>query len=125
MKKRFGLFGIGVDIEDTGRFKKIINNKTFLEKIFTDREIEYCRRFSSPDVHFAVRFAAKEAVIKALGTANRTLSFNEIEILNKKGGAPFINIRRKSMKKKFVYYISLSHSETKAVAFSVVKGRMA
>ena len=55
---------VGVDIEDISRFKD--KSEEFIKRIFTDLEQEYCYKFSKPESHFAVRFCAKEAVIKAL-----------------------------------------------------------
>ena len=73
--------GIGVDIEDISRFtgKPFPENKGFYERIFTKKEIEYCLQKANPYQHFAARFCAKEAVIKAL--SDETLDFRKIEIL--------------------------------------------
>ncbi len=115
--------GVGVDIEDIKRFRGILKNKKLLKKIFTEKEVKYCKRFSSPESHLAVRFAGKEAVFKALACSdgvNKKLMLNEIEILNRKDGSPFVNMKRRALKNRFAYFISLSHSERKALAFSVI-----
>ena len=59
---------IGIDIVDIDRFRKksFIENESFYEKIFTDLEIKYCRKFSDPYPHFAGKFALKEAVQKSI-----------------------------------------------------------
>lgn len=119
-EKGLKVHGIGVDIEDIGRFRKILGNAPFWEKVYTPREIEYCMRRASPEMHIAARFAGKEAVMKALRN-RKGLSYNKIEILNRRDGSPFVNIKDKRMKRRFKFFISLSHSRTKAIAFSVVK----
>jgi len=115
--------GIGVDIEEVARFKKVMKNMVFLKRVFTKDEISYCRRFAAPEQHLAARFAAKEATIKALGDIGKGLGLNEIEILNRRGRAPVVNMRNKRLK-KLSYFISLSHSDDKAIAFSVVIGKI-
>jgi len=114
---------IGVDLEDIARFKKNINNERFMAKIFTEKEIKYCKRFSSPESHLAARFAGKEAVFKALNgrdAANGDVLFSDIEILNHKNGSPYVNMKRKHLKNRFNYFISLAHTKRSAVAFSVI-----
>lgn len=71
---------IGVDIEETKRFScnTYDNRKTFYKKIFTENEIIYCLSKVNPHLHFAVRFCAKEAAIKAMN--NKKISFQDIEI---------------------------------------------
>ena len=112
----------GVDIIEVKRIKKVIqSNKKFLEKVFTPVEVEYCLSRKNKWQHFAVRFAAKEAVLKALGSARKNTGFSDIEILNRKNsGEPVVNIAKNGINKKFSFFISLSHSQTKAVAFSVI-----
>lgn len=112
-------FGIGVDCEEISRFKKIGVNKKFLEKIFTKKEINYCKSKPNPFPHLAARFAGKEAIIKAANNTGKQLFFNEVEILNDKKGIPYVNISNK-VNKKFNVKISLSHSKDTAIAFAVV-----
>jgi holo-[acyl-carrier protein] synthase len=119
--RRSDICGVGVDIEDIKRFKKILKNIHFQRKVFTDREINYCNNFPVPEAHFAVRFAGKEATLKALGPNRQGLMPNEIEILNRRSGEPFINMKRQKLKRDFRYLISLSHSATRAVAFSIIR----
>ncbi len=106
---------IGVDIEDIERFKG--KSEKFLERIFTLQETDYCRKFSKPESHFAVRFCAKEAVIKALTTLHITrVSLNEIEIFHDEYCCPQIRILKK-LEKNIIFKLSLSHDRTKAIAF--------
>lgn len=71
---------IGVDIEETKRFSinSYDNHKTFYNKIFTENEIKFCLSKINSHLHFAVRFCAKEAAIKAMG--NQKISLQDIEI---------------------------------------------
>ncbi len=95
------IFGIGTDIIKTSRIKNSIKNKLFLNKIYNIEEVLRCNKTRNRSNCFAKRFAAKEAFSKALGTGiAKGLSFNEIVILNKKNGKPFIKLLNKT--KKFV-----------------------
>lgn len=106
---------IGVDIEDISRFKN--KPKSFIKRVFTDLEQEYCYKFSKPESHFAARFCAKEAVIKALTALNITgVQFNEIEVFNNKNQCPQVRILKK-LDKNIDFQLSLSHDRSKAIAF--------
>ena len=106
---------IGVDIEDINRFEG--KSEEFLNRIFTPLELEYCMKYSKPQSHLAVRFCAKEAVVKAL-TALGILhvSYNEIEVYHNENQCPQIRILKK-LEKDIVFQVSLSHDRTKAIAF--------
>ena len=75
---------VGVDIVHIVRIKKNIKNFTFIEKIFTSKEIKYCNSYPKPEIHFSGKFAAKEAVKKALlsGKIVNNISMKEIQVLN-------------------------------------------
>jgi len=114
--------GIGIDIVEIDRIKEAVakyGNK-FLNKVFTVRELSYCssrKKLKFPEL--SVRFAAKEAYSKAIGTGMKGIRFREIEIVNNKNGRPFIALAGKVSKNVL---ISLSHSESFAVAFVVIEG---
>ena len=123
------LFGVGTDIIRVNRLKQSIKKKLFLSRIFNEEEIIKCKRTKKNLNCFAKRFAAKEAFSKALGTGIASgINFNEIIILNKKSGKPYISIigqTKKTLKKKFKSKnskISLSLSDEKkyAVAFVTI-----
>lgn len=116
-------FGIGIDCEEITRFKEIGLEKKFLDKVLTKKEIRYCMAKPNPSQHIAVRFAGKEAVIKALNSIDKQLFFNEIEILNDKKGVPYVNILNNKINKKLNIKISLSHSRNNAVAVAVAVGK--
>ena len=112
------IFGTGVDIVEVFRMKDAIEKwgENFLSKIFTEREIHYSnsKRFSSQ--HFAARFAAKEAVLKLLGTGWRgKIAWTDIEIINNSLGRPQVTLSgevKKIASKLGVGEISLSISHT-------------
>ena len=123
------IFGIGTDIVSIDRMKKSLKNKKFIKRVFNDQEILKCKKIKDFNNCFAKRFAAKEAFSKALGTGiSSGIKFNEIIVLNKKSGKPFINLvgaTKQVLKKKFKgkkSKISLSLSDEKkyAVAFVAI-----
>ena len=122
-------FGIGTDIVSIDRVKKSLKNKNFLKRIFNEKEIFKCKKTIKSTNCFAKRFAAKEAFSKALGTGiAKGINFNEIIVLNKKSGKPYIILvgqTKKILSKKFKgkkSKISLSLSDEKkyAVAFVTI-----
>lgn len=127
------IFGTGVDIVEVFRMRDAINawGDNFLRKVFTGREINYSnsRRFSHQ--HFAARFAAKEAVMKAFGEPRRfPINWTDIEVLNDGEGKPIIEFHgdaSKLKKKKSVgdVIVSMSHSKNYAIANVILlkKGR--
>jgi fatty acid synthase subunit alpha len=83
---------VGVDVEHVESIN--IENDTFVERNFTDREQAYCRKAPSPQASFAGRWSAKEAVFKSLGVPSKGAGapLNEIEIINDANGAPVVNV---------------------------------
>ena len=123
------IFGIGTDIVSVDRIKNSLKNKKFINRIFNEKEILKCKKNNNSINCYAKRFAAKEAFSKALGTGiSNGINFNEIVVLNKKSGKPYISIigqTKKILKKKFKRKkskISLSLSDEKkyAVAFVTI-----
>tara|TARA_B100001121_G_C18606680_1_gene582193 strand:+ start:514 stop:897 length:384 start_codon:yes stop_codon:yes gene_type:complete len=123
------IFGIGTDIVSVQRLKKSIKNKSFLHRIFNKKEIAKCKQVIRSSNCYAKRFAAKEAFSKALGTGiSNGINFNEIIILNKKSGKPYISLigeTKKTLKKKFKgkrskVSLSLSDEKKYAVAFVTI-----
>ena len=123
------IFGVGTDIVNVERIKKSLKNKNFIKRVFNEKEIVKCKIIKNTINCFAKRFAAKEAFSKAIGTGiSKGINLNEIIVLNKKSGKPYINIvgnTKKIIYKKFKgkkAKISLSLSDEKkyAVAFVTV-----
>lgn len=114
--------GIGTDIEDISRFKKLdrVKNSRFLNKIFTEDELNYCFLKEKAASSLAARYAGKEAVVKAIASiGKRIIDYKEIEILNNNIGVPLVRIKNKKIKNLKVT-ISLSHCKDKAIAFAVI-----
>lgn len=83
--------GIGVDLAQIPRLRRAVErwDERFLRRVFTEEEIAYCRRRRDPIPHFAARFAAKEATLKALGTGLRMgVNWRELEVRRERGQAP-------------------------------------
>lgn len=115
-------FGIGVDIESIDRFAGLerTQDSSFLNKIFTLKELEYCYSKKIPAPHLAARFAGKEAIIKALCNMDRPKSnYRDIEIVNEKSGVPEVRIEKPGFHDLQIK-LSLSHCNDKAIAFAVV-----
>jgi len=106
---------IGIDIEELKRFNKNIKSKKFIERIFSKEEIEYCSSKKNSIQHFAVRFAGKEAVWKALN--NSKIQITDISFKNSVSGKPEVYIKNK--KKKNIE-VSFSHSKTTVVAVALI-----
>ena len=110
---------IGVDIEDINRF--VGKSDEFLNRIFTQPELDYCMKFSKPESHLAARFCAKEAVVKALTALDiLNVSYNEIEVFHNENKCPQIRIL-KNIDKNMSFQLSLSHDRSKAIAFVVAE----
>jgi holo-[acyl-carrier protein] synthase len=123
-------FECGVDIVEVDRIKDSIEKygESFLKKVFTDKEVEYCEsRKVSKYQSYAARFAAKEAVSKAFGTGiGADVSLNEIEIAKDEKGKPYVILSgnakeffRKMKGEKIS--ISLSHTRQNAIAYVIIE----
>ena len=91
--------GIGIDLVPISRMRHVMERwqDRFLTRVFTPDEIAYCRRRKDPAPHFAARFAAKEAGLKALGTGLRMgVSWLELEVRRERGGPPMLVLRGRS-----------------------------
>ena len=119
--------GIGVDIIEIARVRKSIETlgERFLTKVFTTREIEYCSGKNNRYQHFAARFAAKEAVSKALSTGwAGEFRWKDVEVMNDPSGQPRITLHgplRDRLQASLVL-VSMSHSHTHVVAMAVIQG---
>lgn len=121
------IYGIGIDVVEVDRIEAAIEKQgqAFLDRLFTEREKEYCAKQKRPGMHYAARFAAKEAVSKALGTGiGGSASWLEIEVLRSESGAPTIFFHGKAA--DFIaaegvgsVQVSLSHARDYAAANAV------
>ena len=121
------IYGIGIDIVKIDRMKKSVEKwgEKFLERVFTSNEIAYCYEKREPFLSLSVRFAAKEALIKAIGS-EISVSLTEIEVMNYGSGRPFINVKGKLeafFKEKSISsaHLSLSHEHEYGVACVVLE----
>lgn len=116
--------GIGVDIIELVRIEGALKRwgDRFLSRVFTEREISYCQRRKDPIPSLAGRFAAKEAVGKALGVgAGRQIGWKEVEINNDPRGKPGVHLtgRAAAIAGGAKILISISHSRDNAMAFAI------
>lgn len=116
---------IGVDIIEIERIKKAGGRKRFVARFFTEREVKDIRPGLNYYAHLAGKFAAKEAVAKALGTGFR-FSWQDVEIINDDLGKPLVVLSGKALevaKTKNIseILVTISHSKDYAVAFAVAK----
>ena len=116
---------IGADIVSVPRIKKSIDadkGKGFIDRIFTLNEIKYCSTKKYPFIHYAGRFAAKEAVTKALLSSElvESVTMQSIEIISGKNRRPEVNL---NMELDFKYNckVSISHSDDVALAFAILE----
>jgi holo-[acyl-carrier protein] synthase len=119
------IVGLGVDLVEVGRVKKTIDRwgERFLNRVFTFKEKSYCLKKAFPEQSLAARFAAKEAVLKAIGTGlSSGIGWKDIEIVNDISGKPEVSLGEKITKRighKRIL-ISLSHTKEFAIAFAIL-----
>jgi holo-[acyl-carrier protein] synthase len=119
--------GTGVDIVDIARIEKSLTKKGFLEKVFSEDEIAYCQKMNRPGQNFAGRFAAKEALVKALGEPFYfKFELNKVEILNDVNGKPDFKLNDEfqeyyRIKDDIRIHLSISHCHTYAIAIVTIE----
>lgn len=124
------IVGIGCDIVECLRIARMIerHGELFITRVYTNHEIEYCTARKAATQHYAGRWAAKEAVLKALGTGwQRGISWRDIEIRNQRNGGPTVALRggaRDVFERTGIQrvHVSISHCRSHAVAYAVAEG---
>lgn len=124
------ILGIGVDIVAISRFERFVreNNVALIDRIFTAQEREYCAARKLSAQHYALRFAAKEAFLKSLGTGLRDgLSWQDVAVVNDALGKPELQLTGRaqelfSARQAVRCHLSLSHDADAAVAMVVLEG---
>ncbi len=124
------IVGIGVDATEIARIVAIYerNSESFLARVYTPREREYCMAKKNFGESLAARWAAKEAVMKALGTGwAKGVAWNDIETINLPSGAPAIELKGGALQVArelgiVEWKISLTHTRTEAIAYVVAIG---
>lgn len=121
------IYGVGIDLVKIERMREVVEKwgRKFLERVFTEGEISYCYEKKEPYLSLAVRFAAKEALIKAMGS-EVSVPLTDIEVMNFGSGKPFIKVNgklEKFFKEKSIIqtHLSLSHEREYGVACVVIE----
>lgn len=123
------IVGIGTDIVDVPRIQHSYNEygERFLTRVFTPTEIEYCEQFGDTRfLHYAARFAAKEAFSKAIGTGMRQgMAFKLVGIRNESTGLPHIELfgRMQDVWGEHIIHVTLSHTASVGLAVVVIETR--
>ena len=124
------ILGIGVDVIENKRIKNLMKNKRFILRTFGKKELELSKRSLNKVNYFAKRFAAKEALAKAIGTGFRNnLNLRNIEILNNTLGKPYyfksnkINdmIKKRFKIKRYNLFLSITDEKDYSVAFTILQ----
>lgn len=119
------VLGIGVDILEIDRMRDlIVRRPKITNRLFSESEQKYARQQQDPSQRFAVRFAAKEAVMKVLGTGFGGIDWKDVEVIRDESDAPKVHLSGRAAKRANTqgitnWHLSLSHSEISAVAFVV------
>ena len=124
------ILGVGVDIVENLRIKKLLKNKKFISRIFTSSEILTSKKTKNKISYYAKRFTAKEAFVKAIGVGFRdNLNFIDISIANDKLGKPYFIITNKIKKiiksqfnvTKFNFFLSISDEKKYSIAYVILQ----
>lgn len=125
------IFGVGIDIAKVSRFERWISNENLIDRYFAEGEKFSFGKTGSSAIacrHYASRFAAKEAFVKALGTGFADFELKDFQVCKTSAGKPFFKIGEKTQKKiaerigeKTAVHLSISHEKEYAVAFVVIE----
>ena len=127
------ILGIGTDIIECPRIGKMIeqHGELFVRRVYTEREIRYCQARKHAIEHFAGRWAAKEAILKAMGTGRSLgIAWTHVEVRNGQDGRPHVMIcgaARDVARERGIgeVLVSISHCRTYATAYAIAVGRPA
>lgn len=120
------VLGVGIDVVDIERFRTVLGRRPSLaDRLFTADELAYARAAVDHVPRLAARFAAKEAVMKALGVGIGAFAFRDVEVVREAGGAPLLAIDGDALDLAtdlgaVRWHLSLAHSETVATAIAVL-----
>src|SRR2546426_10062652 len=121
--------GIGIDVIQNERIRESIERfgDRFLRRIYTEREAEYCKKCVNPAIHYAARFAAKEAAFKALGTGwAGGVKWKDIEVERLTSGKPELHLHGEALAKATEmgakrFYVSLTHDQLVSCAVVILE----
>ena len=123
------IVGLGADVVEIRRIRQALKHQgeRFIRRIFTAAEQEFCEARRDPAPHYAVRFAAKEALLKALGTGwAKGLSWQDVEVVRREQDAPILVLSHAAEKQSRELgtrsiHLSLSHSDDSALAVVILE----
>jgi holo-[acyl-carrier protein] synthase len=124
------VIGLGVDVVDLGRFETVLARRpNFVDRVFTPDEQAYCEKAKAPTKRverYAARFAAKEALMKALGVGLGSFAFREVEVNRADSGDPTLALHGKAAaiaaeRGAANWHVSLTHSDVVAIAFVAIE----
>jgi holo-[acyl-carrier protein] synthase len=123
-----GVCGIGVDAVDVARFRRVLERRPgIVDRLFTETERDYAAGSRDPCPHLAVRFAAKEAVFKALGIGVGDAAFRDVEVVRGDHGEPGVALSGRAHAASLGrgvgrWHLSMTHTDTVAIATVVAEG---
>ena len=123
------IIGIGIDVVQNDRIRDSIQRfgDRFLNRIYTEGEIEYCKKCAQPEIHYAARFAAKEAAFKALGTGWAAgVKWKDIEVERLPSGKPELHLHGEALAHATssgtkCFYVSLTHDQLVSCAVVILE----
>ena len=123
------IIGVGIDVVQNDRIRESIEKfgTRFLKRIYTEIETGYCNSTADPGIHFAARFAAKEAVFKALGTGWAAgVTWKDIEVQRLKSGKPELHLYGEALAKATAmgasrFHVSLTHDKLVSCAVAILE----
>jgi len=126
------VIAVGVDHAEVDRIQRAIDHpkwgRRFRVRVYSAGEIAYCERRKRSAESFAARWAAKEAVMKALGTGMRGVGWQEVEVVREKGSAPTLRLHGRAVERARLlgierWHVALTHTALIATAFVVAEGQ--
>jgi holo-[acyl-carrier protein] synthase len=124
------ILGIGIDAIENARIRDSLQRfrERFLSRIYTEAEMEYCNKSAHPEIHFAARFAAKEAAFKALGTGwSGGIKWKDVEVKRLPSGRPELHLYGEALAlatemRATRFHVSLTHDRSISCAVVILEG---
>ena len=124
------IIGIGIDLVENARIRGSLERfgDRFLSRIYTEGEREYCKKCANPEIHFAARFAAKEAAFKALGTGWAAgVKWKDVEVNRLPSGKPELHLHGEALAIATLqgatrFHVSLTHDQSISSAVVILEG---
>lgn len=121
------MIGVGIDAVDVGRFRdSLARTPRLAERLFTEEERAYANLRADPTQRLAARFAAKEAVMKALGAGLGAFGFHDVEVVHTESGQPLLHLQGRALELAAAHgvsrwHLSLTHTDLQAQAIAVAE----